>query len=65
MGMRRLPCVQQRQGRRRLEEWGRSLRYVPCVPNFYEAMILRNRNILADQTDFLLARVPRGSRLRS
>lgn len=37
--------------------------YVPYVPNRYEAFILRNRKILADQMEFLLQGVPKNSRM--
>ena len=40
------------------------LLYVPYVPSQHEAFILRNRRILADQMEFLMAGVPAGSRLR-
>ena len=39
------------------------LHYVPYVPNRYEAFILSNRKILADQMEFLLHGVPRNSRM--
>jgi HNH endonuclease len=39
------------------------LLYVPYVPNRHEQFILRNRRILADQMEYLLAGVPRTSRL--
>lgn len=39
------------------------LLYVPYIPNRAEYLILQNRKILADQMDFLLARVPKESRL--
>lgn len=39
------------------------LHYVPYVPNRYEAFILANRRILADQMEFLLLGVPKSSRL--
>jgi hypothetical protein len=39
------------------------LLYVPYVPSQHEAFILRNRRILADQMEFLMAGVPAGSRL--
>ena len=39
------------------------LLYVPYVPNRAEYLILQNRKILADQMEFLLARVPKESRL--
>ena len=41
------------------------LLYVPYVPNRHEHFILRNRHILADQMEYLLAGVPRTSRLRA
>lgn len=44
---------------------GMKLHYVPYVPNRYEAFILSNRKILADQMEFLLLGVPRNSRMRS
>ena len=40
-----------------------SLMYLPYVPSLHEDMILRGRRILADQMEFLLASVPRSSRL--
>ncbi len=39
------------------------LHYVPYVPNRYEAFILSNRKILADQMEFLLQGVPKNSRM--
>ena len=39
------------------------LHYVPYVPNRYEAFILANRKILADQVEFLLMGVPKHSRV--
>lgn len=39
------------------------LLYVPYVPNRAEYLILQNRKILADQMDFLIAKVPKESRL--
>lgn len=47
------------------EAAGMKLHYVPYVPNRYEAFILSNRKILADQMEFLLQGVPRSSRLRA
>jgi hypothetical protein len=38
------------------------LHYVPYVPNRYDAFILSNRKILADQMEFLLQGVSKGSR---
>jgi 5-methylcytosine-specific restriction endonuclease McrA len=46
------------------EEWGHQLLYVPYAPSFAEYLILRNHNILADQMDFLLVRVPEDRRGR-
>jgi hypothetical protein len=45
------------------EEAGMELLYVPYEPNRAEYLILKNRNILTDQMDFLIARVPSVSRL--
>lgn len=52
-----------RKGNRMPEEAHMSLLFLPYVPNLHEDMILRGRRILADQMDFLLASVPRSSRL--
>jgi hypothetical protein len=52
-----------RKGNRLPEEARMSLLYLPYVPSLHEDMILRGRRILADQMDFLLASVPRSSRL--
>ena len=57
------PC-NLRKGHRTPEQAGMPLRYVPYVPNLYEAFILRNRRILTDQMAFLMSGVPSGSRLR-
>lgn len=45
------------------EEAGMLLLYVPYAPTVHEKMVLKNRNILVDQMDFLMTRVPRHSRL--
>ena len=45
------------------EQAGMELLFVPYKPNRAEYLILNNRNILADQMEFLIARVPRESRL--
>ena len=39
------------------------LLYAPYLPSLYEDMILKGRNILADQMDFLAANLPKNSRL--
>jgi hypothetical protein len=51
------------KGNRLPEEARMSLHYLPYVPSLHEDMILRGRRILADQMEFLLASVPRSSRL--
>jgi hypothetical protein len=53
----------QRKGNRTPEAARMPLMYVPYVPNRHEGFILANRRILADQMAFLLAGVPRHSRL--
>ena len=52
-----------RKANRTPEEARMSLLYLPYVPSLHEDMILRGRRILADQMEFLLASVPRTSRL--
>ena len=52
-----------RKADRTPEAAGMKLHYVPYVPNRYEAFILSNRKILADQMEFLLLCVPRNSRV--
>lgn len=51
------------KGNRLPEEVHMGLLYLPYVPSLHEDMILRGRRILADQMEFLLASVPRNSRL--
>jgi hypothetical protein len=45
------------------EEGGMKLLFVPYAPNRSEWLILKNRNIIADQMNFLLKRVSKNSRL--
>ena len=52
-----------RKGNRTPEQARMPLLYAPYVPSLWEDFILRNRRILADQMDFLLAHVPKSSRL--
>lgn len=52
-----------RKANRTPEQAGMPLLYVPYVPNRHEHFILRNRFILADQMEYLLAGVPKTSRL--
>ena len=51
------------KGNRLPQELNMSLMYLPYVPSLHKDMILRGRRILADQMEFLLASVPRHSRL--
>ena len=53
----------QRKGNRTPEQAGMPLLYTPYVPSLWEDFILRNRRILADQMEFLMAHLPRNSRL--
>ena len=54
-----------RKGPRTPEQARMPLLYAPYVPSLWEDFILRNRRILADQMEFLVAHVPRNSRWRS
>lgn len=54
-----------RKGNRMPEEAYMSLLYLPYVPSLHEDMILRGRRILVDQMEFLLASVPRHSRIHA
>jgi hypothetical protein len=56
------PC-NMRKGNRTPEQAKMPLLYVPYTPNLHEAFILKNRRILADQMEFLMAGVPAHSRL--
>jgi hypothetical protein len=53
----------QKKGNRSPEKAGMSLIYAPYIPSLYEDMILKGRNILADQMEFLAANLPKNSRL--
>ena len=53
-----------KKGSKTLEKANMELLYIPYEPNHYENMILLNRNILADQMEYLLAGVPKNSRVR-
>ena len=52
-----------RKGNRSPEQAHMPLLYVPYVPCRHEHFILRNRRILSDQMEYLLAGVPKASRL--
>lgn len=56
-------CNQRKSGRTP-EQANMQLLYAPYVPNKAEYLILSNRNILADQMDFLARHVPSQSRVR-
>ncbi|HMM54198.1 MAG TPA: HNH endonuclease [Candidatus Desulfobacillus sp.] len=56
-------CNQRKSGRTP-EQAGMELLYAPYVPNKAEFLILSNRNILADQMDFLAQHVSAHSRLK-
>jgi len=51
------------KGAKTLKEAHLELLYVPYEPNHYENMILQQRTILTDQMDYLLAGVPKHSRI--
>jgi len=52
-----------RKGNLLLREAGMELLYVPYEPSHWENMILQNRNILADQMDYLMTGLPKNSRV--
>ncbi|MHB8948284.1 MAG: HNH endonuclease [Rhodoferax sp.] len=52
-----------RKSHRTPEQAGMPLLYAPYVPSLWEDFILRNHRILADQMEFLMAHVPKSSRL--
>lgn len=56
------PCNKHKDARTP-EEANMELLYVPYAPNRAEFLILKNRRILADQMEFLIKRVPAGSRV--
>lgn len=53
----------QYKGDMTLEQAGMKLLYVPYTPTYHEHLILKNRNVLADQMDFLLHGVSKHSRV--
>jgi hypothetical protein len=52
-----------RKSNRTPEQAHMPLLYAPYVPSLWEDFILRNRRILADQMEFLMAHLPKSSRL--
>ncbi|MNR71697.1 HNH endonuclease [compost metagenome] len=55
----------QRKGCRTPEQASMSLLYLPYRPSRFEYLILANHRVLACQMDWLMARVPKHSRLHS
>ena len=51
------------KGHKTLKEARMELLYLPYEPSHFENMILQNRNILADQMDYLRAGLPKHSRI--
>jgi hypothetical protein len=58
------PC-NQRKDCLSLKEAKMELLYIPYEPNHYEHLLLQNRHVLADQMEYLLAGVPKHSRIIS
>jgi hypothetical protein len=58
-----MPC-NSRKDDMTLKEAGLELLYVPYVPDRAEALVLQNRNILADQMQFLKDFLPKHSRVK-
>lgn len=54
-----------RKANRTPEQARMPLLYAPYVPSLWEDFILRNRRILHDQMEFLMAHVPKTSRLQA
>lgn len=54
----------QRKDDKTLEEVGMKLLYTPYIPSRAEHLILANRNVLADQMEFLLGFLPDSSRIK-
>ncbi|MDR1708444.1 MAG: HNH endonuclease, partial [Candidatus Accumulibacter sp.] len=59
------PCNQRKGGRRPEQTRNMQLLFVPYAPCLWEHFILSARGILADQMEFLAARLPRYSRVLS
>ena len=53
------------KGDKTLEQAGLQLLYVPYAPTIHEKILLRNRKVLADQMEYLLANIPKTSRVWS
>ena len=53
-----------RKNNKSLKEAGLELLYVPYIPDKAEGLVLQNRNILADQMQFLRDFLPKHSRVK-
>lgn len=58
------PC-NHRKGWKTPEEAKLQLLYIPYAPTVHERILLKNRKVLADQMEFLLASIPKNSRVWS
>ena len=56
------PC-NHRKGWKTPEEAKMHLLYVPYAPTIHERILLKNRKVLADQMEFLMASIPKNSRV--
>ena len=54
-----------RKGSKTPEEAKMHLLYVPYAPTIHERILLKNRKVLADQMEYLLASIPKNSRVWS
>jgi CRISPR/Cas system Type II protein with McrA/HNH and RuvC-like nuclease domain len=52
-----------RKGNRTPEEAKMHLIYVPYAPTVHERILLKNRKVLADQMEYLMASIPKNSRV--
>lgn len=52
-----------KKGNRTPEQAKMQLCYAPYIPNLYEHLLLQNRNILADQMEYLKTGIPKHSRV--
>lgn len=53
------------KGDKSLEQAGLQLLYVPYAPTIHEKILLKNRTVLADQMEYLMASIPKTSRVWS
>ncbi len=52
-----------KKSNKNLKDAGLELLYVPYEPSHHENMILQNRNVLSDQMEYLMAGIPKHSRI--